>query len=123
MTEQVLFTLSGARGATGATGATGPTGPGVPSNLRTSSAAGITVLAGDYIRFTGSTPRTWTIDAAANSSAPTGRMAIKNAASVDLTLNRSGADTFFTDSAVTSLTLVPGELVELINTGSGWDVG
>ncbi|HEU4574616.1 MAG TPA: hypothetical protein VFS36_06400 [Chitinophagaceae bacterium] len=68
--------------------------------------------------FNGSTPATWTLpDRTASASRS---LHIKNAGTANLTIQRAGTDQIFTNAAVNSFTLTPGQSVQLTSVNSYW---
>lgn len=88
--------------------------------LVSSGAATLTLTAGAYHKFTGTTT-TWTLPLISGSASLT-RIEIKNCGSGDITLVPGGADKIFTDSQVTTFPIGPGEAYILTNDGTQWNL-
>jgi hypothetical protein len=70
--------------------------------------------------FTGSSAATWTLPAVTGNTGLT--YFIKNRGSANVVVQRAGADNLYTSSAVTSITILPGESRTIINDGAIWNV-
>lgn len=75
---------------------------------------------GSMWTFTGTTAATWTLPSLALNKGI--EYVIKNKGTVDLTIQRAGADQIYTISAVNSITVTAGSSVRIINDGVHWSV-
>jgi hypothetical protein len=85
----------------------------------TSASTSLTMSSGTQVYvFNGSSTATWTLPALGT----TRGLNVKNNGSANLTVQRAGSDQIWTSSAVTSITLTPGQSSAFYGVGSYWSV-
>jgi hypothetical protein len=111
-----LDSLQDVRAAITASGGSSYTPTG---NTSTATTLTLTTDYDNYV-FTGSSATTWTLPAVSGNSWK--RLTLVNTGTATITMQRAGSDNIYTTTTVTSLTIYPGEVYELLNTSTYWKV-